>query len=361
MKVWLPYTQGGSGSDVSTRFLAQGLQAAGHEAIPQAFPHNLQYLPWWLKTAKPPPGTEVIITNTWNGFAFHRPGAVNITVERLFVLDPAYRAYRSFGQAVFHEGLVRHFVSRSVLTADACVAVSDYSANALASRLGLPKPRVILNAVDTDFFTPAPVDNRLADWRDRPFRLLFVGNFTRRKGADVIPEVMKRLGPSYQLQFTSGIRVGQQGSYPANMRCLGRLSLEQVKLTYRQADALLFPSRLEGLPRTVMESLACGTPVIAADTSSTPEAVDHEKTGILCPADDVRAFVEAVRRLAADNAMWQRMATAARQTAVDRFSLPRMVQEYARLVEKLRPDTFSSRHARQHQQLSRRRRSFLPR
>lgn len=241
MKVWLPYAEGGSGSDVSTRFLAEGLQAAGHEAIPQAFPHNLQYLPWWLKTAKPPPGTEVIITNTWNGFAFHRPDTVNITVERLFVLDPAYRAYRSFGQAVFHEGLVRHFVTRSVATADACVAVSDYSANALAARLGLPKPRVILNAVDTEFFTPAAVDDRLSHRSDRPFRLLFVGNFTRRKGADVILEVMKQLGPNYQLQFTSGIRVGERGGYPANMRCLGRLSLDEVRTAYRQADALLFP------------------------------------------------------------------------------------------------------------------------
>jgi starch synthase len=333
MRVWLPYAETGGGLDVSTRFLARGLTAAGHDAVDQCFPHWLQYFPWAMKQVQPPPGTDVIISSTWTGFAFHRPDTVNITVERLFVLDPAYRPYRSFGQAVFHESLVRHFVSRSVLTADECVSVSRYSAKALAKRLGF------LNAVDTEFFSPLARNARLFDRANRPFRLLFVGNFSRRKGADMIPEIMRRLGPAFELSFTSGLRGGKRGSNPANMRCLGRLSLEEVRVAYRSADALLFPSRLEGLPRVVMEAMACGTPVIAADTSSLPEAVDDGRNGILCPRDDVTAFVGAIQRLAADIPAWQRMAREARATATRRFDLERMVGEYVALateVEKRR-------------------------
>ena len=245
MKVWLPYVEAGSGADVSTRFLAQGLCAAGHEVLASPFPHRLQYLPWVMKQARPPPATDVIITNTWSGFAFHRPDRVNITVERLFILDPAYRPYRSLGQAVFHETLVRHFVSRSVLTADECVAVSRYSARALAARLGLPEPRTILNAVDTEFFRPPAEDERAFDRANRPFRLLFVGNFSRRKGADMIPEIMQRLGPEFELAFTSGLRGGKEGRYPANMRCLGTAVARrgQSGLPQRRCAAVSEPAR----------------------------------------------------------------------------------------------------------------------
>lgn len=53
-----------------------------------------------------------------------------------------------------------------------------------------------------------------------------------------------------------------------------------------------FPSRLEGLPLTVIEAMACGLPVIAAASSSLPEVVQDGASGMLCPLDDVDAFVQ---------------------------------------------------------------------
>jgi alpha-maltose-1-phosphate synthase len=343
MKFWLPYTRGGSGADVSIAFLAQGLRQAGHDATAQAYAHKYQYAPWLLRAARPPAGTDVIISNSWNGFAFHRRGLVNITVERLFVLDPAYGPYRSLAQTIFHQTLVRHFLRRSIATADVCVAVSDYTAEAVAKNLRVARPQTILNAVDTTFFTPAPHDSRLHDRAARPFRMLFVGNFTRRKGADLIIEIMRRLGAGFELEFTSGRLGTSHDNLPANMHCLGKLSLDEVRDAYRRADALLFPSRLEGLPRTVMEALACGTPVIAANTSSLPEAVDHLQTGLLCAADDVVAFAAAANRLATDQNLWTRMVGTARQKALSRFSLDRMVQEYIALAEQVAATNLSAR------------------
>jgi len=194
MRIWLPYIVGGSGSDVSTRFLAMGLNQAGHHATAQAFPHNFQFFPWALRWSRPPLGTDVIVTNTWNGFVFHRRASINVTVERLFVLDPAFRPYKSFPQAAFHRLFVRHYVFRSVRTADAVTSVSTYSGAQLAKVLRVEPPRTILNAVDIDFFSPRNDANRLAQRAKRPFRLLFIGNFTRRKGADLLPLIMARLG-----------------------------------------------------------------------------------------------------------------------------------------------------------------------
>lgn len=84
-----------------------------------------------------------------------------------------------------------------------------------------------------------------------------------------------------------------------------------------------------------MEALACSTPVIAASASSLPEAIDHGRNGLLCPPDDADGFAQAVRNLASDTTTWQRMATAARETAERRFSLKRMVGEYLTLAGEL--------------------------
>lgn len=335
MQFWLPHTQSGSGSDVLTNILASGLDAMGHRAIPQAFPHNLQYVPWVLRRQAPPSGTDCIITNTWSGFALHRPAAANITVEHLFVLDPANRPYRSFAQAVFHEVLVRLFVKQSMRSADVTVAVSDYTARAVTRAFPWSQPRTITNGIDTDFFCPAEDDARLNAKADRPFRLLFVGNFTRRKGADLLPALMNHLGSDFVLEFTSGLRGRAEGRFPENMHCIGKLAPAQIRDAYRNADALLFPSRLEGLPLTLLEALACGTPAIVSDRASFSEVVDHGVTGLVCPADDVRAFGEAAQRLKADRNAWHRMATAARVAAVQRFSRQRMTSEYARLASEI--------------------------
>lgn len=144
MKFWLPHTRGGSGSDVSIAFLAQGLRQAGHDATAQAYAHKYQYAPWLLRTARPPAGTDVIISNSWNGFAFHRRSLVNITVERLFVLDPAYGPYRNRAQTIFHQTLVRHFLRRSIATADVSRALSGCIAESVVEYPRLA--RLILNA-----------------------------------------------------------------------------------------------------------------------------------------------------------------------------------------------------------------------
>lgn len=335
MKVWLPYTHGGSGSDVFTQMLASGLRKRGIEAIEQPFAHNLQYAPWLLKSAAPPQGTDLILANTWNGFAFRRPRTKLVTVEHLFVLDPALRPYRSFAQAVFHNTFVNHYERASMRASDVQVAVSEYTAQAHHTVLHGPKPRVILNGIDTKFFTPP--EGGKEPLGKRPVRLLFVGNLTRRKGVDMIAPIMTALGPGFELEYAVGLRTVDALTGMQNVRSLGRLNHNDVRDAYRRADLLLFPTRLEGLPLVAMEAMACGTPVVASDNSALPEVITDRVNGRLCALDKPGAFAQAIRQLADDPSETERLAHAARQAAVDNFDLDRMVQEYCELFASLVP------------------------
>jgi glycosyltransferase involved in cell wall biosynthesis len=336
MKIWFPYIRCGSGTDVYTERLAKATVSAGHEAVVSRFAHCWQYCPWRLRLIEPPLGVDVILANTWNGFAFHRPKSKLVVVEHLCIFDPAYVLYRSLLQAVFNETLVRRFEQASLRAADALVAVSAYTARMVRKALGGPMAEVIHNGIDTDFFCPS--QQAKISPKNRTVRLLFVGNLSRRKGADLLPGIMRKLGSGYELLYTSGLRTNDPYVNVPGMKPLGRLNQQQILDAYRHADIVLFPTRLEGLPLAAAEAMASGTPVVATDCSSLPELIDDGVTGRLCPMDDVKAFAVAVSELAAQPESLLQMGRKARKAIEKQFTLKRMIHEYIGLFENLLAD-----------------------
>ncbi len=97
------------------------------------------------------------------------------------------------------------------------------------------------------------------------------------------------------------------------------------------ARALLFPIDWpEPFGLTMIEALACGTPVIARRRGSVPEIIDHGQGGFVC--DDDAAMIAAVRQL---NTIDRRRCRALVEA---RFTTPRMAQEYLRIYEALLSD-----------------------
>jgi glycosyltransferase involved in cell wall biosynthesis len=116
------------------------------------------------------------------------------------------------------------------------------------------------------------------------------------------------------------------------MRPLGwAKSRAQVRAWLREADAMLFPSRLEGMPLAVLEAMGVGLPVVAARAASLPEVVIDGETGLLCPTDDVHGFVTAIRRLRNDPLLWQSMQRASRAVAEHEYTEERAMADYLRL------------------------------
>jgi glycosyltransferase involved in cell wall biosynthesis len=198
------------------------------------------------------------------------------------------------------------------------VAVSEYTARQAASVFGVHAVDVIPNWVDVGRFRPG--EARSAP--QRPFRLLFVGNPSRRKGADLLPRIAAELGDGFELRFTGGLkRLHQAGKLPPNMIPLGRVQgREGMAGLYREHDALIFPSRLEGFGLAAAEAQACGLPVVATRGSALPEVVRDGVGGLLCGQDDVAAFAAACRLLAQDHALWRRLREGARAWALERLS-----------------------------------------
>lgn len=325
MKIWLPAVRTRSGTDVFTQRLASALDQAGHQVVVTWFPHFHEILPM-LTLARPPLRTDVVHVNSWHAPFLRMDGVPLVATVHLCVHDLALRAYKTMGQRAYHATLVRFYESRTLAAAGAVTAVSQDTARRVEAAFpDLRKPvRVIHNWVDTDRFSPAA--GRSSPVR-RPFRLLFVGNWSPRKGVDLLGDVMRRLGPGFELHVV-GLRGTARSQALANATILPRVEPARMVEIYRECDALLFPSRHEGLPYAPLEAQACGKPVIGFRTSSMPEVVVDGKTGLLARADDVAGLVASCEQLQGDRALYERLASSAREHVVRQFSEPVAIRAY---------------------------------
>jgi glycosyltransferase involved in cell wall biosynthesis len=220
----------------------------------------------------------------------------------------------------------------SIAMADVVTAVSAYTADQVGRTFGRSDTVAIHNWIDLQLFTP-----NQRQTPHHPFRLLFIGTVSRRKGSDLLPEIMRRLGGDFELRYNANpADFGAGANLPMNMIGLGRLDGDKALIeAYRDCDALLFPTRLEGFGLVALEAQACQRPVIATDGSALSEVVEQGRTGILCPIDDVGAFVAAARRLREKFVYWQQMSAAARERAALNFGEEKAINAYISIYRRL--------------------------
>jgi glycosyltransferase involved in cell wall biosynthesis len=335
MKIWLPYIAAGGGADIFTERFSVALGAAGHEVVCSAFPRRYLAAPHLLKRIAAPPETDIIVAHSWWAFAFKRKDIPLVLIEHGLVLDSDYAPYRSWSQAISHRVLLYRYIRSGLRLADSVVAVSNYTARSLEKVYRFSASTVILNGMDTAFFSP--LDRETADVdAHRQFRLLFVGHLIRRKGADLLPAIMRSLGNGYELRYTSGWRQNIDLTDMSNMTPLGLLDQATLRDEYRSADLLLFPTRFDGFGLPVIESMACGTPVIGSNCCALPELVEHGINGRLCTPESIEEYADSIRELKEDRPLLMKMAASAREVALRRFGEREMLAAYIELFENLR-------------------------
>ena len=242
----------------------------------------------------------------------------------------------------------RWLVAHALRRADAVVALSDELAQK-AIRLGVSPSRVhvIYNGVDTGRFSPAPENERRARVGMPVGQriVLSVGRLTQAKGHhDVIRAVAAlRTRHDIALYIVGGVNP-EQDYGPALRELVRDLGLENVHFVenvdhadlpdwYGAADLFCLATRREGCPNVVLESIACGTPVVASAVGSIPEIIEPGVNGTLVQALTPEAFASAI-----DSALvrpWDRNAVAATMQSWNWDACGRQVRDlYEAVVNK---------------------------
>ncbi|HRJ76987.1 MAG TPA: N-acetyl-alpha-D-glucosaminyl L-malate synthase BshA [Planctomycetota bacterium] len=101
-----------------------------------------------------------------------------------------------------------------------------------------------------------------------------------------------------------------------------------------QADLFYLPSEYESFGLSALEAMACGVPVVASHTGGLPEVVTSGQTGILVPVGDIQVHADAMIELLSDDTKRKAFGAAAREVAVGRFALEKILPQWESLYER---------------------------
>ena len=198
----------------------------------------------------------------------------------------------------------RRMIQQAARDAAGIIAVSQALKDAIVG-LGIPGERVTVlrNGVDLELFQPKAREETRARLGLLGTTLLSVGHLIERKGHELVIGALPLL-PHFRLliagdgpergrleNLSNALKVSDRVTF------LGALPHEQLHKIYAAADALVLASSREGWPNVLLESMACGTPVVASNIWGNPEVVSRPEAGVLMGERSVAGVAEGVKRL----------------------------------------------------------------
>jgi glycosyltransferase involved in cell wall biosynthesis len=248
---------------------------------------------------------------------------------RLFTVHGwAFRAHRGAAARAY---LWADRLMSPLTTMTICVARGDRDAGLRARTCRAGRTVVIHNGVELD--RPRRESGAAA----RPFTVLSVGRLRPPKDFGTLIRAMAALergsvrlriagdGPERAALASEVARLGLDG----DVELLGaRTDVDEL---LADADLFVLASESEGLPMSVLEAMAAGLPVVASAVGGVPELVREGETGTLVPPGDSAALAIAIRRIAADPELRDRLGAAGRRRAEREFSLARFQRDHLEL------------------------------
>ena len=204
--------------------------------------------------------------------------------------------------------LPRKFILDAANKASASISVCRALSNELAGLGAAPeKLNVLRNGVDLERFHPIPqIEARARLGLNQGKLLLSVGHLVERKGHHLVIGMLPLL-PDYQLiiagdgaERTALENQARQLDVAGRVHFVGAVNQSVLTHYYAAADVLVLASSREGWANVLLESMACGTPVVATNIWGTPEVVSSPVAGRLADQRTSSSLVAALQSLMAD-------------------------------------------------------------
>lgn len=226
------------------------------------------------------------------------------------------------------EAYVSHSMG-SATVIDKFIAVSQYQRDKLISR-GVDRERIstIHNFIDTENLHPKYVPGKY---------FLYFGRIERIKGVFTLVDVMKKLGTSTKLKIIGeGNAKSELINYLlvneiANVEVCAAMSGDDLIKEIRNCLCVIVPSEWpETFGLTIVESFACGKPVICSNSGGMPEVVSHGRDGLIFEAGNREELGKYVTYMNNNRAIAEDFGRRAREKAVVQFSASK---HYERLMD----------------------------
>ena len=176
--------------------------------------------------------------------------------------------------------------------ADLVLAPSSFVEEGLL-KLGVQKEKikVIPYGTDREFFKP--IERQSVQGT---MKILFVGAVTTRKGILIISEILKGLHIPFECIIAGPVIESFENNFEGlNVKIIGAVDIENVKILYGWADVFLFPTYIEGSANVVYEALASGLVVLT--THNCGSVIDNGVDGFIIDNSKIEKYVEVLCEL----------------------------------------------------------------
>lgn len=175
--------------------------------------------------------------------------------------------------------------------------------------------------------------------------IVMVAGFLPHKGHRVLLEALEQLRPEFPDLYATLIG---DGPILADMRKLaaqlgvsnlitfaGFRPLSETLTTMASADIFVHPALMDGMPYVILHAMSLAKPVVATPVGGIPEAVIHEKTGLLVQPGDIGALAQSIRALLHNPEQIRAMGAAGRAHYEENYTVEAMVKRHAALYQNL--------------------------
>ena len=273
-------------------------------------------------------------------------GTLSTTVARLAsLLTGISYSLTAHAKDIFHEEVDAGDLVKKLSDAAAVVTVSEYNVEHLSRLAGDADPNIvrIYNGLDLDAFEfQSPLD--------RPPLVVGVGRLVEKKGFDDLIDACGLMaGDGHRFRC----RIIGTGPLEPMLRAqikklglsdrvtlTGPLPQQELRREVSAAAALAAPcvvggdGNRDGLPTTLLEAMALGTPSVSTDVTGIPEAVRHEDTGLIVPQHDPKMLADALVGLMDRPRQRERLALSARRLIEAEFDVSRSASRLRMLFSK---------------------------
>ncbi len=235
---------------------------------------------------------------------FYPDGVAGVSLARQFRKPAVVTARGSDINAAAREFVAGAWIRWAARHCAAMIAVSEALRDAMIAR-GLPASTiaVLRNGVDLERFRPLERDDARASLGMSGRLIVAVGNLVPEKGFDLAIHALARL-PGVRLviigagpQRAALERLAAAQGVTDRLLWVAPVSQDQLVRYYSAADLCLLASSREGMPNVLLESLACGTPVVATAVGGVPEIVTTDAVGSVVSQRTPEALAAACDQL----------------------------------------------------------------
>jgi len=338
-EVWFAFSPANTGKNIACLPEIYGADIIHLHWINNGF-LSLKSLHKLVKTGKP------IVWTLHDMWAYtggcHYPGSCsNFTRNCGECFFLKYQSKKDLSHRIYQEKL-KIFSSENI----SFVAVSNWMAdNARKSSLiSKFKIEVIPNPIDTEVYRPADKEKIRKELKLPPDMFLILSGAAnlkdKRKGFIYLVKALSEMVKSHpEISDKIGLITFGKSSevYDSPIKVYSQSYLkddQSIARMYQAADVFILPSLEDNLPGTVMESLACGTPVVSFNTGGIPDMVEHKVTGYFAELKNAGDLVAGINWIM-DHPEIQKIRENCRKKVLDNFSQELIASKYINFYSSL--------------------------